>query len=80
MDQSKSLQSFLSGRVRILLGDITKQNVDVIVNAANIIAPFLAEGVSTVRSTLKEDHRFWKHAARYVARGIHMGCQLARLC
>jgi O-acetyl-ADP-ribose deacetylase (regulator of RNase III) len=35
MDRSKPLQSFLSGRVRILLGDITKQNVDVIVNAAN---------------------------------------------
>jgi O-acetyl-ADP-ribose deacetylase (regulator of RNase III) len=35
MDPSKPLQSFLSGRVRILLGDITKQNVDVIVNAAN---------------------------------------------
>ena len=35
MDQSKSLDSFLSGRVRALKGDITKQNVDVIVNAAN---------------------------------------------
>src|ERR1700741_4596329 len=35
MDRSKPLQSFLSGRVRILQGDITKQNVDVIVNAAN---------------------------------------------
>jgi O-acetyl-ADP-ribose deacetylase len=37
MDRSKPLQSFLSGRVRILQGDITKQNVDVIVNAANSI-------------------------------------------
>jgi O-acetyl-ADP-ribose deacetylase (regulator of RNase III) len=35
MDQSKSLKSFLSGRVRVLQGDITKQSVDVIVNAAN---------------------------------------------
>ena len=35
MDQSKSLDGFLSGRVRVLKGDITKQNVDVIVNAAN---------------------------------------------
>jgi O-acetyl-ADP-ribose deacetylase len=35
MDQSKILKSFLSGRVWVLLGDITKQRVDVIVNAAN---------------------------------------------
>ncbi len=35
MGQSKALESFLSGRVRVLQGDITKQNVDVIVNAAN---------------------------------------------
>jgi O-acetyl-ADP-ribose deacetylase len=35
VDQSKSLDCFLSGRVLVLKGDITKQNVDVIVNAAN---------------------------------------------
>jgi O-acetyl-ADP-ribose deacetylase (regulator of RNase III) len=35
VDQSKSLDSFLSGRVLVLKGDITKQNVDAIVNAAN---------------------------------------------
>ena len=35
MRQSKSLDSFLSGRVRVLKGDITEQKVDVIVNAAN---------------------------------------------
>ncbi len=28
-------QSFLSGRVRVLVGDITRQNVDAVVNAAN---------------------------------------------
>src|SRR3984885_5483731 len=35
MEHPKSLGSFLSGRVRVLKGDITTQNVDVIVNAAN---------------------------------------------
>ena len=35
MEHSKSLGSFLSGKVRVLNGDITAQNVDVIVNAAN---------------------------------------------
>jgi O-acetyl-ADP-ribose deacetylase len=35
MDQSKCLDSFLSGRVLVLKGDITKQDVDAIVNAAN---------------------------------------------
>lgn len=35
MDQSKILETFLSDRVRVLLGDITKEYVDVIVNAAN---------------------------------------------
>src|ERR671939_2234849 len=29
------LQSFLDGRVRVLTGDITRQRVDAIVNAAN---------------------------------------------
>jgi len=32
---SQSLQSFLAGRVAVLLGDITRQNVTAIVNAAN---------------------------------------------
>jgi len=35
MDQSKILASFLSGKVHVVTGDITKQNVDAIVNAAN---------------------------------------------
>jgi len=35
MDQSKILASFLDGRVHVVTGDITKQNVDAIVNAAN---------------------------------------------
>jgi O-acetyl-ADP-ribose deacetylase len=35
MDPSRTLASFLSGRVQVITGDITKQNVDVIVNAAN---------------------------------------------
>jgi O-acetyl-ADP-ribose deacetylase (regulator of RNase III) len=35
MDQSKILASYLSGKVQVLVGDITKQNVDAIVNAAN---------------------------------------------
>jgi O-acetyl-ADP-ribose deacetylase (regulator of RNase III) len=35
MDQSKILASFLSGKVQVVMGDITKQNVDAIVNAAN---------------------------------------------
>jgi O-acetyl-ADP-ribose deacetylase len=35
MDQSKTLASFLTGKVQVVIGDITKQNVDVIVNAAN---------------------------------------------
>ena len=35
MDQSKLLASFLSGKVQVVTGDITKQNVDAIVNAAN---------------------------------------------
>src|SRR5215470_1274727 len=32
---SDSLQTFLSSRVHVLVGDITSQNVDIIVNAAN---------------------------------------------
>jgi O-acetyl-ADP-ribose deacetylase len=35
MDQSKILASFLSGKVQVVVGDITKQDVDAIVNAAN---------------------------------------------
>jgi O-acetyl-ADP-ribose deacetylase len=35
MDPSKTLASFLSGKVQVIVGDITMQNVDVIVNAAN---------------------------------------------
>jgi O-acetyl-ADP-ribose deacetylase len=35
MDQSKILASFLSGKVHVVTGDITEQNVDAIVNAAN---------------------------------------------
>jgi O-acetyl-ADP-ribose deacetylase (regulator of RNase III) len=35
MDQSKILASFLSGKVEVVTGDITQQNLDVIVNAAN---------------------------------------------
>ena len=29
------MNSFLNGRVKVLLGDITEQNVDAVVNAAN---------------------------------------------
>jgi O-acetyl-ADP-ribose deacetylase (regulator of RNase III) len=35
MDQPESIATFLSGHVLILVGDITRQNVDAIVNAAN---------------------------------------------
>lgn len=35
MDQSKILASYMSGKVHVVTGDITKQDVDVIVNAAN---------------------------------------------
>ena len=35
MDQSKILASFLDGKVQVVTGDITKQDVDAIVNAAN---------------------------------------------
>jgi O-acetyl-ADP-ribose deacetylase (regulator of RNase III) len=35
MDPSKILASFLSGKVELVVGDITAQNVDAIVNAAN---------------------------------------------
>jgi O-acetyl-ADP-ribose deacetylase len=35
MNLPEILESFLSGRVRIVVGDITKQDVDAIVNAAN---------------------------------------------
>jgi len=35
MDRSRILKTFLSERVCVLRGDITKQNVDAIVNAAN---------------------------------------------
>jgi O-acetyl-ADP-ribose deacetylase len=35
MDQSKILASFLNEKVQIVVGDITKQYVDAIVNAAN---------------------------------------------
>ena len=35
MNQPQILKTFLSGRVQVLRGDITEQEVDVIVNAAN---------------------------------------------
>jgi O-acetyl-ADP-ribose deacetylase (regulator of RNase III) len=35
MSESRVLADFISGKVRVLVGDITKQHVDVIVNAAN---------------------------------------------
>ena len=35
MNQQSLPKTFLSGRVRVLVGDITSQNVDAIVNAAN---------------------------------------------
>jgi len=35
MDPSKTLASFLDGKVQVVTGDITKQDVDAIVNAAN---------------------------------------------
>src|SRR6202166_3665687 len=35
MDQSKILARFLNEKVQVVVGDITKQNVDGIVNAAN---------------------------------------------
>jgi O-acetyl-ADP-ribose deacetylase (regulator of RNase III) len=35
MDQPKILASYLSGKVQVVVGDITAQNVDAIVNAAN---------------------------------------------
>lgn len=35
MDESEILQTFLTGRVEVLVGDITAQSVDAIVNAAN---------------------------------------------
>lgn len=35
MSSQSELQSFLEGRVTILVGDITKQQVDAVVNAAN---------------------------------------------
>jgi len=35
MDTPETLESFLHGKVRVLIGDITAQRVDAIVNAAN---------------------------------------------
>jgi O-acetyl-ADP-ribose deacetylase (regulator of RNase III) len=35
MEQSKILASYLSGKVQVVVGDITNQKVDAIVNAAN---------------------------------------------
>jgi O-acetyl-ADP-ribose deacetylase len=35
MSKSEILETFLSGKVHVLVGDITKQHVDVVVNAAN---------------------------------------------
>jgi O-acetyl-ADP-ribose deacetylase (regulator of RNase III) len=35
VNQPQILKTFLSGRVQVLRGDITPQEVDVIVNAAN---------------------------------------------
>src|SRR6185436_17249177 len=35
MDDSKTQHSFLNGRVIVVVGDITQQRVDAIVNAAN---------------------------------------------
>jgi O-acetyl-ADP-ribose deacetylase len=35
MEEIRDLESFLNGKVRVLVGDITAQHVDAIVNAAN---------------------------------------------
>jgi len=35
MDDSKTQHSFLNGRVIVVVGDITQQRVEAIVNAAN---------------------------------------------
>ncbi len=35
MDEAKIIESFLNDRVTVWVGDITKQRVDAIVNAAN---------------------------------------------
>src|SRR5271154_7026734 len=35
MDPAETLESFLHGRARVMVGDITAQRVDAIVNAAN---------------------------------------------
>jgi O-acetyl-ADP-ribose deacetylase (regulator of RNase III) len=54
MDQPPVARTFLSGRVRILVGDITAQNVDVIVNAAN--STLLGNAVLTSAGALPAKH------------------------
>ena len=44
MDQSKSLASFLDGKVQVVTGDITKQNVDAIVNASLVCRAIVDTG------------------------------------
>ena len=73
MDKTK----FLDGRVIVKTGDITKESVDSVVNAANLT--LLGGGGVTARYTMPAGPRSSRNAARYVERNFLKGFRPARL-
>ena len=62
------LQRFLARQVLIKVGDITKENVDAIVNAANIT--LMGGGGVDGRSIAPAGRRYWQRAKKFAAVSI----------
>ena len=68
---------FLNGRVSVLVGDITQQQVDAVVNAANLTL-LGGGGGWTVRFIEPADPKFWLNARSYATRAMPMVCPQAK--